>query len=585
MNKKLKIALKSRPSEQGFAIPIAVGLGLVMILIAATMIVRSQGDQVIASAQKVTARSLATAETGTTRVQSLLNRYRVLANITLTNIATTPPSSSWKQAYGDSPVCGAGGVTTEISGYGLNQQISLGSGGQFRVTKYKYRPSINRAQVTGGVTIPASASVVVNISPANYLADGASVDGRIEDIQGTLSRSGTIYTFQRLLSGTETTTTGDFVPGPSDPAQFTSGITIPANGSISFNSTVISPANYLADGASVDGQIQGIKGTLSRSGTTYTFKRLISGTATTTTTNFFPTTTPGIGTLEVEGQTGTATSHLQVSIPVQAGDINTVPVPGLWLKSGGMSGGQKVQGNIILNDCSVTASPTTYQDIDPTTNKPYIDPNTGAPYKTLQHSVIFPNLPSQPSPIPNTLTFSKKSTFILPDTTNDIASTKNGKTVYEYYVTNIPAGANITITSGQKVIFYLNGNIEKGTDITHSCPLDVSGNKLPGCDSTDFKIFGYGSSGSYVCLNGNNHIDAFIFAPDYSAGVNGGGSGGGFYGSLWVKDFTNAPSCSSSSSHTVVFQSADWTSLGLTPKNLPPTITPISSWQRQEASP
>lgn len=52
MNKKLKVALKRRASEQGFALPIALGLGFVMLLIGATMIMRSQGDQVTASAQK-----------------------------------------------------------------------------------------------------------------------------------------------------------------------------------------------------------------------------------------------------------------------------------------------------------------------------------------------------------------------------------------------------------------------------------------------------------------------------------------------------------------------------------------------------
>lgn len=75
MNKNLKIALKNCSSEQGFAIPIAVGMGLIMLLVGVTMIVRSQGDQVTASAQKATARSLGTAETGITRVQAFLNKY------------------------------------------------------------------------------------------------------------------------------------------------------------------------------------------------------------------------------------------------------------------------------------------------------------------------------------------------------------------------------------------------------------------------------------------------------------------------------------------------------------------------------
>lgn len=55
MDKKLKIALRRSSSEQGFAIPIAVGMGLIMLLVGVTMIIKSQGDQVTASAQKNTA--------------------------------------------------------------------------------------------------------------------------------------------------------------------------------------------------------------------------------------------------------------------------------------------------------------------------------------------------------------------------------------------------------------------------------------------------------------------------------------------------------------------------------------------------
>ncbi len=653
MNTKLKFALIHRYSEKGFAMPIAIGMGLIMILIAATLMMRSHADQTTASAQKATARSLGTSETGVTRVQSLLNRYGILASTTLTDISTTPPSSSWKLEYQNSTpsTCSAGAGATEIEGYRLNQWINLDSESKFKVTEYTYRPnkfvlaqitdttvtipasgsitltispadyladatSVNGqiqdiqgtlsrsgttytftrlasgtattvtdknfiaalgAQVTGSVTIPASGSVTLTISPNAYLANGTSINGQIQGIQGTLSRSGTTYTFTRLASGTATTVTDkNFIDDPG--AQVTGGVTIPASGSVTLT---ISPNTYLADGSSVDGQIEGIQGTLSRTGAIYTFTRLIDGTATATTGKFFPTTTPGTGTLKLEGQVGTnfsATSDLQVNISVQAGDISSVPVPGLWLNSGGMSGGQKVQGNILLNDCSISASSTTYQDIDRATNKPYIDPDTNQPYQTKQTSVNFPALPTKPATIPNTLTLNSHTNITLPDTVNHTFSTKNGQTVYEYSVAEIPRGANITITAGQKVIFYLDGNIEKGADVTHNCGTVAS------CKATDFQIFGYNSTGSpYLCFNGNNHIDAFIFAPKYSAGVAGGGHSGGFYGSLWVNDFTNAPSCSSSSSHTVVFQSANWAALGLTPKNLPPKISSITSWQRQEA--
>ena len=76
MNKKLKIAFRRRSREQGFAIPIAMGLGLIMILIATMMIVRSQGDQVTASAQKGAAQNVVLTEGGVTRSLSTLNQYK-----------------------------------------------------------------------------------------------------------------------------------------------------------------------------------------------------------------------------------------------------------------------------------------------------------------------------------------------------------------------------------------------------------------------------------------------------------------------------------------------------------------------------
>lgn len=80
MNRKLKIALRRRSSEQGFALPIVVGLGLIMTLIGVTMIVRSQGDQVTASAQKATAQSVGVAEAGITQVESFLSNNRGFIN-------------------------------------------------------------------------------------------------------------------------------------------------------------------------------------------------------------------------------------------------------------------------------------------------------------------------------------------------------------------------------------------------------------------------------------------------------------------------------------------------------------------------
>lgn len=126
MNKKLKIGLTRRSNEQGFALPIALGLGFVMLLIGATMIMRSQGDQVTASAQKATSRGLSTAETGITRVQVFLNKNRGFAN-------QSYPWTSYLAGLANS--CTSGNLYNAAAQF--NDWITLGSGtDRFKVISY-----------------------------------------------------------------------------------------------------------------------------------------------------------------------------------------------------------------------------------------------------------------------------------------------------------------------------------------------------------------------------------------------------------------------------------------------------------------
>lgn len=461
MNRKLKIALKRRSSEQGFALVVAVGMGLIMVLVGTTMLIRGRGDQVTASAQKATNQGLSAAETGITRYQDLINTNRIIATYTRTG---TPGWTNAATIPGITSGCTSGGGSSTVT--------------------------------------PASVTTWQNVD-LNVPSDPTQGQYRLVD-----------YTYTP-------------------------------------NSGVIAPA------------------------------------------------APGTGTLTVEGrvnQTGTgstatedvrtATTKLQVNIPVQQSDINNVPVPGLWIKSGTMPGNQKTKGNILLNDCSLSPAPAadSHQAIDTSLSPPgpYIDPVTGEPYQTKQVSLTFPVLPPKPTfiTLPNNQVLgaiSSSQTFPrIGDRSSTGAIYPLTGGVFEYSVASVSGNNTITIrnTPGVKVKFYLDGDIAKQTDFLHDCTTS-------GCAPTDFQIFGYGASGSRICLNGNGLIDAFIFAPAYSAGVDGNGQ---FRGSIWVNDF-EAPSCSSSSNHIVVVQSASWTSLGLTPQSLPPRLSPISSWQRQEATP
>lgn len=83
--------MNSSKPEQGFVLPIAIGVGLIAILLGIMVVTRSNQNRVTATAQRETARSLAAAETGITQFQSLLDRYRPLA--TYCSISPAAPSS------------------------------------------------------------------------------------------------------------------------------------------------------------------------------------------------------------------------------------------------------------------------------------------------------------------------------------------------------------------------------------------------------------------------------------------------------------------------------------------------------------
>jgi hypothetical protein len=155
---KQNIPLHRSMHEQGFALPVAIGLGLVMLLLGVTMIVRSQNDQVNASAQKATAESLAAAEVGVSKVQTFLNLYRVLATVPSTG------SSSWaNRASIDvnnivNASCNAGDVAEDVSdlypsggdwpNVDPNDTANPPAQGEFQVVDYTYDVPNSRGTLT-----------------------------------------------------------------------------------------------------------------------------------------------------------------------------------------------------------------------------------------------------------------------------------------------------------------------------------------------------------------------------------------------------------------------------------------------------
>ncbi len=442
-------------TNQGFALPMALGMGLIMLLVGITMILRSQDDQVTASAQKATNRALGAAETGISRYQSFINNNRLIAKYPRTgNPSWTNPSSI--PGINDTDSCGGNGIgsSTQVSSFASKtgwQDIDTNdsSRGQFRLVDYIYHPS--------GLPGTSGAPKVGQLT----------VDGRVNQV----------------------------------------------------------------------------------------------GTGDTATSNI-----------------NTATTRLQVGIPVLDSSSLGVGLPAGWIATGD-TGNNTIQGDFCVGDSSVPLSKINVTGNNPVTGKPF-----QASYTTLQ----FPSLPSKPSfPSSNVLgpidkNFKGELTF---PRSGDTATTKviNGENVqvYEYSVTEIDTKnkQTIEITPGKIVTFYLDGDINKGGDIVHTC------GSVPGCKSTDFKILGYGATGSEICASGNDVIEAFIFAPQYKVGVAGSGGGkGGFRGSVWAKQWSNSSGCGSNTSNIVLRQVDNWSDISLVPINTPPVISTINSWQRQQVS-
>ncbi|HEY9620030.1 MAG TPA: hypothetical protein V6C78_06660, partial [Crinalium sp.] len=145
-----------------------------------------------------------------------------------------------------------------------------------------------------------------------------------------------------------------------------------------------------------------------------------------------PHSAPGQGVLEVEGRLPDQQSvnKLRITIPVQAGDVIGVPVPGVWVRVGGTQN-NTIQGNMLLNDCGVRPTEVRLTGTDP---------STGQPYQLRYTDAQFPDLPPRPQPFLNTLPSTINDDLTLPRLT-DIPVTKqiNGQSVqvYEYRVDNL----------------------------------------------------------------------------------------------------------------------------------------------------
>ncbi|NCR52094.1 MAG: hypothetical protein GPJ10_01230 [Microcystis aeruginosa L211-07] len=225
-------------------------------------------------------------------------------------------------------------------------------------------------------------------------------------------------------------------------------------------------------------------------------------------------------------------------------------VPALWVSEGAMVSGQDsadFQGDVVNLECDINRN-----DIKQPT--PALNP----PYKAqfIDNTIVpFPNLPEPPtSPPPplgqQNLALTSSETFPR----LALGDTPSPSGVYEYIVNNINLddGEKITITPGQRVVFYVKGNINGA--IEHNCDGEA------GCKSGNLQIYadGSGSTAPQICLKGDQRLEAFIFAPDYSLGKTGTGT---FIGAAWGKNWGKNSGCVSGNNAVAVTQGVEWTEL------------------------
>jgi Tfp pilus assembly protein PilX len=141
--------MRSASSNRGFALPVAIAVGLLVFLLGLFMVTRATQTRFGATAQKSSNRSLAAAEAGLAQIQSLLKRYRALAlYCSRSDIGCTANPVTWQtMTYGRVDTC----YPTPIDDLDLVQNYAsrawqnLGDtevDGQFRLISYRYTPNL-----------------------------------------------------------------------------------------------------------------------------------------------------------------------------------------------------------------------------------------------------------------------------------------------------------------------------------------------------------------------------------------------------------------------------------------------------------
>lgn len=498
--------------EKGFALPLAVLIGLIMMGTGMTMIIRAQGDQSKVIAQNARADGLRSSEAGVTRVQDLLNSVRVMATVD----SKCTSGDCWQNAQ----------VPTGNPRPGLQTDLK-----KLAIAAACGNPDRNN-EIANKILAPTGQRAA---SPGlRDLASGEWFQFQLNDNR-----------YYRVVG-------------------------------YDYNDVV-------------DPDVLGL-GVLTLEGRS-------RKSAETDLTN--------IDINRDSGDNAASRNRVVVSIPIRPSlplAFTRTTVPALWVSEGATenagqtaqitvgsadySGGANFQGDVVMSGTTaatgfVEVTATLQPDLECIINTQKIQqpiPAPSTPYKAQFVGVAFRNLPEIPiaatlRPEQQDLELASSETFPRP------GDTPSPSGAYEYIVDNINLddGEKITITPGERVVFYVRGNINGA--IEHNC------NGEDGCRPGNLQIYAYnhptilGAAAPQICLRGDQRLEAFIFAPAYSLGKSGNGA---FVGAAWGKNWGKISGCASPDNAVAVTQGVEWTdlitNLKPAPVNTLPQLGEIANW-------
>lgn len=172
MKNRIPSTVERSANEQGFAIPIAMGMGLIMILLATTAILRSQNQGIAAINKSAKDRSRSVAELGVAKIQAFLNKYRAAANLSSAQwVSATNANFPSANAVCIAPatLTGTGSAIAEVNSMGGNgwRDVVDGDGltiGQFKLVSYSGNDGGLTVEGRSKVGTPAESLTQINVT-------------------------------------------------------------------------------------------------------------------------------------------------------------------------------------------------------------------------------------------------------------------------------------------------------------------------------------------------------------------------------------------------------------------------------------